>query len=79
MADAPNVWVRNVIKVSELPPDIHSAAIVSPDGKWHDEFEEIPRWEGLDSDELERVWDETSESILYQHCDCVVVIVDCHR
>ena len=72
------IWDRNMTKVANLPSSVISAAIVTLDGKWHDEFSEIDELEEKDYDEVKGKWNEIAKTILSQHRECLLVAVDCH-
>jgi hypothetical protein len=51
-------------------------AIITPDGVWHGrgEMDRFARISNLDED-----WEATVKKLLYQHEDCILVVVDCHE
>jgi hypothetical protein len=69
-------WARNTVKVSDLPPEAVPAVVVTPDGRWHDWYEDVDR--GGDWSEQEREWDRIARAILAQHREYVAVAVDFH-
>ena len=68
-------WTRNMAKVADLPPDLIPAAIITPDGRWHDWYQDLEESEWPDSD---RKWSQIAKAILAQHRECIAVVVDYH-
>jgi hypothetical protein len=68
-------WTRNMAKVADLPPDLIPAAIITPDGEWHDWYDDVKQFE---SSEREGKWDQIAKAILSQHRECIAVVVDYH-
>ena len=64
-------WARNTVKVSELPKDILPDVIVTPDGCWHDFWNDTKNHE---PDE----WDSKARLIISQHSDSLAVVIDYH-
>jgi hypothetical protein len=63
---------HNICLVGELPPHIHAAHIVTPDGRLYKE-----KW-WPENDENHQQWQETFRELLDQYNDCLAVGVDCH-
>ena len=67
------LWERNITKVINLPPNFSlPAAIVTPDGSWHD-------WYNDTKTHADEEWEPIAKSILGKHRDCFAVCIDCHR
>ena len=71
-ATNPNILPVGDLDLSRVPMPW---AIVTPDGEWHGRARR-----GLTSDScfLDVDWEETARSILRQHVDTILVVVDCH-
>jgi hypothetical protein len=65
------VWERNIVIVYDLPPGFLPAAIITPDGHWHDWYEDT---ETHHDDE----WKPIARSILEKYRDCFAVCIDYH-
>ena len=65
------VWERNIARVRDLLPSFLPAAIITPDGLWHDWYEDTET-------HLDDEWEPIAKSILEAHSDCSAVCIDCH-
>jgi len=67
-------WEGNIVKVTDLPPDLLPAAVITPDGRWHDWYETTGITQAVRDDE----WRLVVRSLLEKHRDCFAVSVDYH-
>lgn len=67
----------NVCDVNELPEDLHSFAIVTPQGEWIERGQ--MGWWGMTSGEKDQeVWQQQFKAIMNKYSDCTVVACDLH-
>lgn len=74
---------NDVLPIAEIDPTFVPAAIVTPDGNWHEEGR--PGWfgtripdEGGSEPKPGAVWEAVVKAIYEQHPDATAVLVDCH-
>ena len=65
---------RNLVKVRKLPPNLVPGAIITPDGQWHDEYEDFGQW----SKDADPRWRELVHATFKMNSECYAVAVDCH-
>ena len=72
---------KNVSIASRLPPDFRCAAVVTPDGVWHDLFDRGRTFPGRDTPECLEAsdrWDAEVRDLLAAYPDHIVVEFDTH-
>lgn len=68
---------ENILPVWRVDHKIHAHAVITPDGKWHEQGR--MGWFAVVHDEkAEEVWDAEVVKIIQDHRDCLLVGVDCH-
>ena len=74
---------KDVLPVRDLPDDFVPAALVTPDGKWH-ERGRYGFWGMMIDDENDQepkekdVWEATYRALLEQYPEATAILVDCH-
>jgi hypothetical protein len=71
------VTEKDVVPVSQVPPEFTSFALVTPDGKWREKGRML--WFATTEDEVDEAeWETTFRAQLGEWQDSTAVIVDCH-
>jgi hypothetical protein len=71
-----SLW-RNCVIVRDLPKDYYFFAIVTPNQKWHEQWQFMKRRRS-EKKEI-TLWNEFQTSLLEKYAQNLVVLVDCHR
>jgi hypothetical protein len=81
----PAEWKQagNVARLADVPTEFVPTAVVTPDGKWHEEGR--MGWFGMMRDDEqgngpkpEAVWAAAVRALLEQHPEATAILVDCH-
>lgn len=72
---SPRDLLGNMCPVAELPDDCIPAAVVTPDGQWHTEFNEESVY---NSNSFDPYWEDKYEALRSIYGEYLAVAIDCH-